>query len=186
MITSLRKSELEKQCPTIFSLLSESALDKICSVDLMGLAFMHGVFGSNGFFIHVQKRDADAEYKEITQLQDKFPLEECQAFNALMVKHGYVSEKYAPEELTGQCLKPNDSKKKCRASPDKWSCIGCGKSWVPDSYKSKTCKKHPHPEWAEPLQDRITQAIQENGGPSTTAPLVWAMKETKKIFIPKK
>lgn len=178
--------DLKDKCPTIWSLLSEDAKKKITTPDLMGSSFLHGAFGSNGFFIYVNKRNSDQEYSEVIRQHENFPLDECHEFNQLMLKHGYLPDKYIPERLTGECLKPEDSKKKCKASPDKWSCIGCGKSWVPKSYMSKTCKSHPFPEWAEPLDSKIDKDIAAAGGVSKTAPLVWAGGETKKLFTPKK
>lgn len=185
-MSNLITLELQEKCQGIWSLLSDSTKKKITSLDLMGSSFLHGAFGSNGFFIYVNKRDSDKEYAEIIKLHESFSLKECQEFNQIMLKYGYLPDKFVPEQLTGQCLKPNDSKKKCKASPDKWSCIGCGKSWVPKSYMSKTCKSHPFPEWAEHLDSKIDKDISEAGGVSNTAPLVWAGGETKKLFSPKK
>ena len=171
---------------TIFSI-TRSAFESSSKEDII----LWPIFGSNGFPITIAYTEGTAEqvqqiYHELLGVSDKLSQEDCEKYNQQLLQRGFVRDIQVPLNLKGECVKAFDPEtKRCKVSKDKFSCMGCGKSWVPMSYMSKTCKTHPNPDWFEPLKYRINPLMAEHGV-STTAPLVWANNNVKRVFVPKK
>lgn len=150
--------------------------------------FLYPVFGSNSFPItyHTNIR-SEAEVKrllsKILDARNSLTKEACEFWNQALNR--FVGTPI-PQNLEGVCIKTmsssnNSVKAVCRATPDKWSCSGCGKTWVPGSYMSASCKSHPDPFWKDALQPDLDALIKEHGV-SKEAPLVWADGQASRLF----
>jgi hypothetical protein len=170
-----------KTKPASFSSISDELWSMMTANDPWS-NFFYPVFGSNHFPItYYTNIDTIPEVlQELCSLYKEFSKEDCHAYNQSLLAAGVV--RTAPANLEGICVK--EIKGACRATGDKWSCGGCGISWVPGSYMSKTCKQHPDPFWLEYLQADV-KAMLDQHGVSDTAPIVWVNGQGERRFKPK-
>jgi len=93
----------------------------------------------------------------------------CIQYHQWLINNGLLSGKLTPSlAVDGLCTK----QKKCKVTPDKFSCSNCGKAYVPGSNRSKTCKRWPDPFWAKHLQRKINSTLAKQHH-SETGPIVW-------------
>ena len=149
--------------------------------------YLRPIFGSNSFPIAVHAPgmpQSEVAYLLglICSVRTKLSRDDCLIWNAALETRGDVL--LVPKNLEGSCVKALFPKGVCKASPDKWSCMGCGKSYVPDSYMAKSCKRHPDPLWLAPLSADVEALISEHGV-SDKAPIVWINSEGHRLFVPK-
>jgi hypothetical protein len=162
----------------------EVQLEVKFSAPAFGEPYLIPVFGSRKFPIeyYTSGVEKSRELEILTTLYTvaaKLPISVLERFNARLNALGSLPKKIvAPEELSGNCIKTHPANKnpasRCTPTLDKWSCLGCGKSWVPGSYMSATCKKYDYPWWVEipAIRENIESDI-EALGESTKSPIVW-------------
>lgn len=180
-------AELFAELPS-FSVISPFVAKEMCSEELFS-RYARPIFGSNHFPIHMLSSGWEGNATELgtvlrhlCDVHKSLSREDCLKWNAALEERGAAP--LIPKNLEGSCVKEVFPKGVCKASPDKWSCMGCGKSYVPNSYMASSCKKHPDPEWLGPLSQDVEALIEEHGV-SNKAPIVWANSQGSRMFIPK-
>lgn len=137
---------------------------------------LHVAFNSAGFpgeyYAHNLSQDqVEKALDEIFAARKQIPLSLIQKYHSFLnnVGVGRASTGLA----NGVCVKP-ESPFLCRANTNKWSCAGCGLTWVPGSYvgPKKKCKDHPDPWWLPRVADEMLEIIEMHGGPSDSGPIV--------------
>lgn len=180
-------SALFSELPS-FSAISPQVAFDICNEELFA-KYARPIFGSNHFPIAMvtsgwegNQTELGAIIRHLCDVRSQLSRTDCLLWNSALEERGIAP--FVPKNLEGSCVKELFPKGVCKASPDKWSCMGCGKSYVPGSYMTASCKKHPDPLWAIPLSKEIEELIAQHGV-SNKAPIVWANSEGARLFVPK-
>ena len=162
--------------------LSEKASELMTSESILFGDFFHPVFGSKKFPISYStslcEEGIESLLEELFNKRENFSLEGCFKYNEWLKIKGLAK---VPVTLIGQCVGKDSGA--CKSTRDKWSCGGCGKSWLPGSYNSSTCKNHEFPFWFKFMKNEINRDMEKNGGVSNKAPLVWTSTECFRPFF---
>lgn len=149
--------------------------------------YLHVQFSAPLFPIHIRTLNLSKERID-TLMSELFThwrngelnKEWVDAYHSYLNDSGYLQ---IPSTTTSGVCQKGNLDNVCKAHPNKWSCNGCGKVFIPGSYDSKTCKKHDFPWWMQYMQEDVSIWIEESGGVSKKAALVHDGKTLSRPFL---
>jgi hypothetical protein len=161
--------------PSFAAALPDSTLDAIYQTE-WGERKLSLVFNCACFpVIYYSDFDEDETHtllKSVFDARTSLSVDDCHTYNQWAHAEGLLSR--IPISLSGICVKPNPKYKHpdCK-NLSKWTCGGCGRTWLPGSLVDPICVVYPDPWWMNYIGEEIRALIAANGGPSKTDPLVF-------------